>query len=153
MLHITSASPHLISSTFPSRFRRMRQTRKREERGSAYIKKRSFRKYPRRPTNGEGKERGKKSKKEGKTENRRRERESAKQKQKRKFSLEFHGSNLLTRPFASGRARLNSFPHSQDQHGNTGTRRWVDAGAEVFPGVGGAARDGYGGAGAGAGFL
>lgn len=36
MLHITSASPHLISSTFPSRFRR---TRKREERGSAYIKK------------------------------------------------------------------------------------------------------------------
>lgn len=38
MLHITSASPHLISSTFPSRFR---QTRKREERGSAYIKKKN----------------------------------------------------------------------------------------------------------------
>lgn len=76
MLHITSASPHLISSTFPSRFR---QTRKREERGSAYIKKkRSFRKYPRRPTNGEGKERGKKQKRreDGESEEGEREREA-----------------------------------------------------------------------------
>lgn len=146
MLHISFTSSHQFNFSFS--FQANEEERRARER--VYKKKRSFRKYP---TNGEGKERGEKSKKEGKTENRRRERERAKQKQKRKFSLEFHGSNLLTRPFASGRARLNSFPHSQDQHGNTGTRRWVDAGAEVFPGVGGAARDGYGGAGAGAGFL
>lgn len=150
--HISFTSSHQFNFSFS--FQANEEERRARER--VYKKKKSFRKYPRRPTNGEGKERGEKKQKEGKTENRRREREgreSAKQKQKRKFSLEFHGSNLLTRPFASGRARLNSFPHSQDQHGNTGTRRWVDAGAEVFPGVGGAARDGYGGAGAGAGFL
>lgn len=76
MLHITSASPHLISSTFPSRFR---QTRKREERGSAYIKKKILQEVSTSSNKRRGEREGEKKQKrreDGESEEGEREREA-----------------------------------------------------------------------------